>query len=270
MTCARTGRTQSFTAYKAGTASTEQFNRAFTWRLGGVYSFDNGLAPYASYARSFQPQTGSDYYGHAFAPTTGEQYEVGLKIQPKGFDSFITASLFHIDKNNVQTTDSQHAGFSVLTGRVRSQGVEIEAHANIAEHLNLIASYTYTNLLNTKNTTSTLNKIPVGIPRNAASLWADYDIARGLFSGLTLGAGVRYTGGSYGDTANSFLTSSATLVDLALRYDLGRASHLLRGMTVTFNASNQLDRHYLSECSSTSHCDWGMGRIVTAGLNYQW
>ncbi|MFP3693453.1 TonB-dependent receptor domain-containing protein, partial [Burkholderia sp. SIMBA_048] len=33
------------TSYKTG-ATTEQFNRAFTWRAGGVYQFDNGVAPY--------------------------------------------------------------------------------------------------------------------------------------------------------------------------------------------------------------------------------
>lgn len=31
-------------------------SEAFTWRAGAVYLFDDGLAPYASYAESFQPQ----------------------------------------------------------------------------------------------------------------------------------------------------------------------------------------------------------------------
>ncbi|MFT4255107.1 MAG: TonB-dependent siderophore receptor, partial [Caulobacter sp.] len=32
---------------------------AFTWRAGAVYLLDNGLAPYASYSESFQPQVAS-------------------------------------------------------------------------------------------------------------------------------------------------------------------------------------------------------------------
>lgn len=258
-----------FQSYKAGAKPIQQFDRAFTWRVGGVYQFDNGIAPYASYSKSFQPQVGSDFSGNPFVPTTGEQYEVGVKFQPKGYNSFVTVSAFHLDQNNVTTADLAHTGFSVQTGQVRSRGIEIEGHASLTNNLQLIATYTYTNLLNTKSNTSTLDKIPAGIPRNTASLWADYTFSRGALAGLQFGGGVRYIGGSY-DGTNTIETSSATLVDLAVRYKLGRAFPGLRGWTASLNASNLLDRHYIASCTSSTFCNWGQGRLVLAGLKYQW
>jgi iron complex outermembrane receptor protein len=255
--------------YTAGGASTSQFNRAFTWRAGGVYKFDSGIAPYASYSKSFQPQVGTTFGGQAFDPTTGEQYEVGVKFQPKNYNSFVTVSAFHLTQQNVLTTDPVNINFQVQTGEVRSQGFEVEAHASLSNNLQLIASYTYTNLLTTQSNTSSLDKVPVGIPRNTASLWADYLLSAGPLAGLQLGAGVRYIGGSYGDTANSLLISSATLVDLAIRYDLGRSVFNLHGWTASLNASNLLNRNYMASCSSGT-CNWGQGRLVLAGLKYQW
>ncbi|MFK4445889.1 iron complex outermembrane receptor protein [Caballeronia udeis] len=255
-------------SYKTG-AQTSQFNRAFTWRAGGVYKFDNGFAPYVSYTTSFQPQVGTTLSGTAFVPTTAQQYEVGVKYQPTGYNSFVTVSAFHLTQQNVLTTDPTNSNFQVQTGEVRSQGFEVEAHASLTSNLQLIFSYTYTNLLNTKSNTSNLDKVPVGIPRNTASLWADYTVTSGLLNGVQAGAGLRYIGGSYGDTANSILLSSATLVDLALRYDLGRAFPSMHGWTASLNASNLLNRAYMASCSNGS-CYWGQGRLVLAGLKYQW
>lgn len=260
---------EDFDPYKANVPAVNQFNRAFTWRLGGVYQFDDGIAPYVNYSKSFQPQVGSDFSGQAFAPTTGEQYEVGVKYQPKGYNGFVTLSAFHLTQQNVETTDPLHQGFEVETGEVRSQGIELEGHASLTNNLQLIASYTYTNLLNTKSNTADLNKVPVGIPRNTASLWADYRMPTGPLTGMQLGGGVRFIGGSYGDTANTFLTSSATLVDLAMRYDLGRAFATMQGWTASLNVSNLLDRNYIASCDDGT-CNFGEGRLVLAGLKYQW
>ncbi|RKP57573.1 TonB-dependent siderophore receptor [Pararobbsia silviterrae] len=264
---------EDFDSYQNG-SQTHQSNRAFTWRVGGVYQFDSGIAPYASYSKSFQPQVGTDYYGNAFAPTTGEQYEIGVKFQPHNATSFVTVSAFHLTEQNVQTPDPVHLGYEVLTGEIRSQGFEAEAHASLTNNLQLIGSYTYTNLLNTKSNDTNAGKVPVGIPRNTASLWADYTIDSsvlgGMLAGVQAGAGIRYIGGSYGDPTNTLYTTSATLIDIALRYDLGRAFRSMHGWTATLNVSNLLDRQYIASCQNDLMCTWGEGRLVLAGVKYQW
>ncbi|VVD62332.1 Ferrichrome-iron receptor [Pandoraea pneumonica] len=259
---------EEFVPYKAGSATTSQSNHAFTWRLGGVYKFDNGIAPYASYSTSFAPQIGTDFSGKSFVPTTGKQFEVGVKFQPRGYNSFVTVSGFHLTQDNVTTADPAHTNFSVQTGQVRSRGIELEAHASLTNNLQLIANYTYTNLVNTQSN-SVQGKSPVGIPRNMASAWADYTVKAGNLSGLQFGGGVRYVGATYGDAANSFQVPSVTLVDLSVRYDLGRRFPGMRGWLVSLNASNLFDRRFVSSCSGDT-CNWGQGRIVLAGLKYNW
>jgi iron complex outermembrane receptor protein len=259
------GRTETMSSH----AVTTQYDRAFTWRSGLVYLFDNGLAPYFSYATSFQPTVGTSFSGAAFQPTTGQQYEAGLKYQPPGSNSFITGSLFNLTEQNVLTTDPAHANFQVQTGEIRSRGVELEAHATLTDNLQLIASYTYTDLLNTKSNPSSLDKVPVAIPANMAAGWLTFDTPWRWSEGLQLGGGVRYLGSSYGDAVNSFKVPSATLVDMAVHYDLGAAVPQAKGMSLSVTASNLLDKDYVI-CTSDVGCVYGAGRLVLANLKYKW
>jgi iron complex outermembrane receptor protein len=74
-------------------AATTQINkdRAFTWRAGLGYLFDNGMTPYVSYSTSFLPVLGTNNVaGVQFAPETAQQYEVGLKYQPNGTKALVT------------------------------------------------------------------------------------------------------------------------------------------------------------------------------------
>ena len=80
-----------------------QDDRAFSERLGAVYQFDYGIAPYASYSTSFLPIVGTDAAGNPFDPEKGEQYEAGIKFQPPGWNSFVTVSAFDLTQENVLT-----------------------------------------------------------------------------------------------------------------------------------------------------------------------
>ncbi len=263
---------ENSTALKTGSV-TNQSNDAFTWRVGLVYLFDNGIAPYASYSTSFQPEIGTTYAGTSFQPTTAKQYEVGVKYQPPGANSFVTASLFDIAEQNVLTTDPAHTSFQVQTGEVRSRGVQLEAHAALTDNLQLIAAYTYDDLKNTKSNSSNLGKVPVGIPANMASGWLNYDTPDQFLPGLQLGGGVRYLGYTYGSTTDTFKVPAVTLVDLAVHYNLGKAlPHVpaVHGLSATVSASNLLDKTYISSCLNADFCTFGEGRLVLANLKYDW
>jgi iron complex outermembrane receptor protein len=251
-------------------ARTQQTDTAFTWRTGLVYLFDNGISPYASYSTSFQPTSGTSYSGSAFKPTTGQQYEVGVKYQPPGSNSFVTASLFNLTQQNVLTTDPDHTNYQVQTGEVRSRGVELEAHVDVTDNLKVIANYTYTDLENTKSNSINLHKTPVAIPNQMASGWVTYDMPESWIDGLQLGAGVRFIGRSYGDAGNTFKVPSYTLLDMAVNYDIGKAIPKAKGLTATVSASNLLDKDYISSCTSAVGCTYGAGRLVLANLKYSW
>src|SRR5690606_20189292 len=113
---------------------------------------DNGLAPYFSYSEGFTPNAGTDYAGKPFDPTKAKQYEVGVKFQPKGSDSSVSAAVFEITQRDVLTpdTDPTHVNSYVQTGEVRSRGIELEAVGAVTRELNLVATYTYQDVKNTK------------------------------------------------------------------------------------------------------------------------
>ncbi|WP_319773565.1 TonB-dependent siderophore receptor [Breoghania sp.] len=247
----------------------DQDDEKFTWRAGLVYLADNGLAPYASYSTSFEPTPGSDFGGTAFEPTTGEQYEIGVKYQPIGFDSFVTLSAYDLTQKNVTTSDPDNPGFDVQTGETRVRGIELEGVAVLNDSLSLKASYTYMDGKVTESNDYEGN-VPAQIPHHVASLWVDYAFADGPLEGLGIGAGVRYVDERFGDMANKMELPSITLVDATLRYDLEKLAPELEGVNFRVNASNLFDKTYVGQCASTRYCQYGARRTVTASIGYKW
>ncbi|MBI1205764.1 MAG: TonB-dependent siderophore receptor [Azospirillum sp.] len=259
------------TNVRLGGTDSRQADTALTWRTGLVYLFDFGLAPYASYATSFQPQSGTDAAGSSFKPTEGKQYEAGVKFQPPGTNSSVTVAAFHLTQANVLTTDTQNVGFRVATGEVTAKGVEIEGRASLTRNIDLIGAYSYTDITNTRdNTAAIVGKRPAGAPNHLASLWGNYRVNEGAAAGLGLGAGVRYIGPSAGDNTNSVTVPGYTLVDAAISYDLDHVAPALDGVRVQVNATNLFDKDYVAACSSATTCFYGGGRTVLTSLRYRW
>ncbi|MGH8410363.1 MAG: TonB-dependent siderophore receptor, partial [Pseudomonas sp.] len=184
---------------------TEQRDNKFTGRVGLTYVTDFGLAPYVSYSESFLPTVGTtapERGGKAFAPTEGEQYEVGVKYQP--FEkTLITASVYQIKQKNVLSQDNEYTQYSVQQGQVRSRGVELEVKSTIA-NVDVLAAASYLDAFYIKNNYgNTGNRTEQQAPVSA-SLWVDYHFTQAVLNGLTFGAGARYTGPKPGDAANSF------------------------------------------------------------------
>ncbi len=248
---------------------TTQNDQAFTGRVGLLYLFGNGIAPYASYASSFQPVTGTAFGGGAFQPTKGEQWEVGVKYQPQGVDSFMTVSAYSLTQSNVTTPDPLHTGFSVQTGEVRSRGIDVSGVASLAQGLSLRASYSYLDNEITKANDASRGKTLANTPSNLASIWADYTIGNGPITGLGFGGGVKYVGDAYTTNLNTQKIPSFTLADAVIHYDLGQAAPALTGAKLQLNASNLFDKEYVSYCTAAG-CRYGMGRTVYATLTYRW
>jgi len=251
---------------------TQQSDRSFTWHTGLLYRFDNGFAPYVSYATSFQPTSGTTAEGASFKPTTGQQYEAGIKYQPPGWNALLTAAVFDLTQQNVLTSDpdaSHPAGSQVQTGEVRSRGVELSAVTSLKNGLSLRASYTYLDNRITQANDGTIGHILNNTPRNFAAVWGDYTIQDGPLAGLGFGGGVRYVGSSYATNANTYAIPDFTLIDAAIHYDFGKLRPDLKGLTAKVNATNLFDKVYVSYCSAVG-CRWGEGRTVYATLSYKW
>lgn len=243
----------------AGTTARRD-DSAFTGRAGLVYLSDSGVTPYVSYSQSFLPVSTADARGRILEPETGRQYEIGVKYQPPGGESYVAAALFDLKRRNVVTYDLITFA-PTQTGEVRSRGAELEVKLNLLRDFNLLAAYTYQDVEVTKSTAADLGKRPPTIPEQTASLWADYTFAEGPLTGLGLGAGVRHTGYTYGDTRNTFKVPGVTLADAALHYDWGATR-------LALNANNLFDKEYVASCWGS--CYFGPRRTVVATLRHRW
>jgi iron complex outermembrane receptor protein len=239
-------------------------------RAGVMYRGANGLSPYINYAESFEPQTGSDRNGNEFDPSTGDQWELGLKYQSQDQQTSANLAFYQITKDNVPTRDPNGGPYDqIQAGEVRSQGIELEARAQPIDSLLVTASYTLQDVEVTKDNTGLKGQTPVWVPEHLLSVWADYGFYDGPLNGLVAGIGARYIGEAEYDAAtNEGKVPDTTLVDIALRYSLGRVSHTLRGTELGLSVNNLTDERYYS-CFDSSNCWFGEERTVEASVSYR-
>ncbi len=246
-------------------STVNQDNSAFTWRAGLVYEFENGIAPYVSYSTSFQPVIGVSTSNVPFLPTTGKQYEAGVKFQPVGSQSFFTLAAFNLDQDNMVTyspTATNPYNQSQI-GAVRMRGFEASAVANLDAGLKLVAAYTYTDAEITADGTGNVGNSPKDVPANMASLWLDKTLQDGPWKGLGAGGGLRYVGERYGDNANTIELPSNLLWDAALHYERDK-------WRLAVNVKNLLDTTYVATCDNASFCYYGLRRTAVGSLTYRW
>ncbi|WP_037086347.1 TonB-dependent siderophore receptor [Rhizobium sp. CF080] len=239
---------------------------AFTKRIGLTYKFTPNFAAYANYSESFQPlvtPTANGYPG-SLKPQRGEQYEVGLKYRPDGFDGLFTLAFFDLTQTNVLSYVSPAVQQQI--GKVGVRGIELEGKAAINDNLNLTLAYSYwdAEIEEAGATSGNVGNRPSRVPRHLASAWLDYTIpGEGQRGDLTLGGGVRYVGQTYGDDANTVSLGGYATVDAALSYKV------TKDVTLSLNATNLFDRKYVA--TSYYGTDYyGDRRKVVGTLKYSW
>jgi iron complex outermembrane receptor protein len=252
------------TARDTGATAASRDDSRFSGRAGLIYNFDSGIAPYVSYATSYNPIIGLNAQNQLFVPETGRQAEIGVKIAPKGFDGYFTASVFDLKRQNVATTDPVFTTLQNQTGEVTSRGIELEAVANVTQELKLIGAFTSYHLFTSRDLDPALiGKTPTNTPEMLVSGWADYTFKTGPLTGFGFGGGVRYVGSSWADTANTLEVPAVVLGDLALHYEW-------QNWRTALNVVNLTDRIYVASCASASSCFYGDRRRVAASVSYKW
>lgn len=260
-----------FDDVQTGNGQTEQDDDAVTFSAGILYKTPFGLNPYFSYAESFEPVVGVDNItGEALEPSEGRQFEAGLKYQPPGTRTYITASYFDIEQSNIldgsalPTEPSQQEGVSNI------KGFELEGQTIIGD-FSLDASFSY---IETED--------PDGfrfeaVPETQASAWGVWAPSNYGLDGLRIGAGVRYTGGNQSrgiavpspfnpvqiDVAPFVVeTDSYTLVDALISYDFDF-------VTVSVNARNLFDDEFYASCLARGDCFVGERRTVVGRVAFR-
>jgi iron complex outermembrane receptor protein len=253
----------------SGSADLDGWDHRFSWQTGLMYQFDSGISPYASYSTAFTPvQQSSQPNGELLDPILSEQYEIGLKYEPKGWNTTLSAAVFDLTKTRDVIAGAN--GFSRQVGKSESKGLELEVNSDVTTHLSLMASYTYTDARVTKDSPGSLYEDHqlTGVPRNQASTWATYRFFDGPLSGFRIGGGVRYFDNTFAYTTpglyGKLKTGDVTLVDALVGYDIDQH------WSVDVNAKNLFDKEYVSGCNNAGRCYWGEERTVLGTVALRW
>ncbi|MBB6510569.1 iron complex outermembrane receptor protein [Rhizobium soli] len=238
-------------------ASDSDTQSKFTKRFGVSYKITEEVAAFASYAESAAPP------GIGTEPTTGRQYEVGIKYRPEAFPALFTASVYDLTKSNITVYDSVTYLPSTVE-KVRHRGFELEAKAEVTESIDVIAAYSYIDSkIDEPGGVNDGNRL-MRVPKHLASVWTTYTLdGEGARGDMTFGVGGRYMDSYFLDLANSGSSESAFVFDASFTYKIQKNT------TFQLNMSNVFDeKHIASQDSGGVY--YNPGRTVMATLRQTW
>lgn len=230
-----------------------------TPRVGLLYQLTPEVGVFANASTSFKPNSvGSQ--GQVYKPEKGLGYESGLKLDLFERRIGATVALFHIDKENVITTDA--LGDSVAAGEARSQGVDLQFSGQVSDALRVIGAYAYIDAEVTKGDAAIAKGSDLlGIARNSGSLMGVYEWQNGLLQGSDVGAAINYVGERSGQAGSDFTLPAYTTVDLLAHYKVSNEVKL------GLNLNNLFNRSYYERSYNSAWVMPGEPRNVSVSLN---
>jgi iron complex outermembrane receptor protein len=227
-------------------------------RAGLMYDVTPWMSPYANISRSFNPNTaGSNltYNGGPLNPTTGLQYEGGLKFSFLDKRLSLTTAAYQITKDNVAVGDPAHPGFSLNGGTLRSQGAEVDISGQITPELQIIGNYAYTDTDVLQSNTLPVGASFINIPPQSGSMWLNYTFQSGALKNFGVGTGVFVSDAKAGDNANSFYLPGYARWDAGTWYTFALPTG--QPVKVQVNAFNLLNTTYYESSSSAGSVEPG-------------
>ena len=233
-------------------------------RLGVVVKPDEAMSLYASYSRSFLPQSG-DQFGSldlslaALEPERFDNYELGFKwdIRPA---LNLNAAVYRLDRSNTRAADPADPSRTILTGAQRSKGAEIGLTGQVRPNWKVSAGYAYTEA-DIRRTTAAA---PAGrkvalVPKHQASLWTRYDFSPRLGAGI----GVYHQSRSFTSISNTVVLPAFTRVDAAAYFQLTKA------IEAQVNVENLLGTSYFASAFNDNNIMPGAPTTVRGTLRFR-
>lgn len=230
-------------------------------RLGLLFKPLENLSFYASYSRSYLPQSGDQFSGltsatEALKPEQFDNYEIGAKWEPvEGL--LATAAIYRLDRTNTQARDADDR--IVLTGANRAKGIELGLERSISDKWQVSAGYAWQKAEITKTTAAAPagRKVPL-VPKNSFSLWTRYDFTKQLGAGL--GAIARSK--SYASISN--------LVELPgyVRFDAALFYQITKDIEAQVNVENIFGADYFPNAHSDNNIAPGAPTNVKAAIRF--
>jgi catecholate siderophore receptor len=230
-------------------------------RLGVILKPRTNLSVYASYGRSFLPQSGDQFSGltsttDSLKPERFDNYELGAKWEPvEGL--LATAAIYRLDRTDTQARDAEDR--VVLTGAQRSRGIELGLERSVSDRWQISAGYALQKAKITETTAAAPEgrEVPL-VPRHTFSLWNRYDVSKAFGLGLGIVARTK----SYASISNAVKLPGYARVDGALYYRLSP------GVEAQVNVENIFGADYFPTAHNDNNIAPGAPRTVRATLNF--
>ncbi|WP_459742884.1 TonB-dependent siderophore receptor [Pseudomonas sp. 3A(2025)] len=188
---------------------------------GLVWDFSDNLSWYASYTSIFKPQNVVNEANSPLKPIVGANYETGIKGAWFGGDLNASAAVFRIIQEN-RAIDNGNPACVVncyeAAGKVRSQGVELEASGALSERWQVYTGYTFSRSEYLDDVSSTVkagDPYSQWFPKHMFRLYSDYKLAAG---GDRWSVGGGLTSQSSTDTTRDMYQGGYTLFNANIAY----------------------------------------------------
>ncbi len=233
-------------------------------RVGLIVKPQENVSIYASYTKSFLPQSGDqfsvlDATTETLAPEEFRNLEAGVKwdITP---GLALTGAVFRLDRSNTRATDPL-SGNVVLTGKNRAEGIEFSLVGQVASALSLSLGYA----LQDGEIRSTTTAAPAGrklaqLPRHQASAWGRYNLTQRFGFGL----GVIHQSSQWATISNAVRLPAFTRIDAAAFYEVSD------NLTLQLNVENLTDTDYFPSAHTDNNITTGkpLNAKLTARLKF--
>ena len=233
-------------------------------RIGLVLKPVANLSFYASYAKSFLPQSGDqfavlDATTATLAPEEFRNLETGVKWDVAPTLAF-TAAVYQIDRSNTRAVDPLTSN-PVLTGRSRVRGYEAALTGRITPNWQASLGYAH----QTGKILSTTTAAPAGrllpqLPSDQITGWTRYDVTPKLGFGL----GLVHQSSQFATISNAVRLPGFTRLDAALYYDVSDR------FAVQLNVENLTDTRYFPSAFNDNNIAVGapLNARVTARVKF--
>ena len=227
-------------------AAFQRTDNLWSPRAGLVVKPSADMSIYASYSRSYLPQSGDQFLSldataETLEPEKFENLELGFKWDILPAFSF-TVAAYRLDRTNTRATDPANPARVVQTGEQRSKGIEVGLAGDITSRWHLSAGYALQDAAIRRTTAAA----PAGrevalVPKHQASLWTRYDFTPKIGAGL----GAYHQSRSFTSISNAVVLPAFTRIDAAAFFTLAPR------VQFQLNVENLLGESYFS----TAHSD---------------
>ncbi|HTO67441.1 MAG TPA: TonB-dependent siderophore receptor [Bradyrhizobium sp.] len=223
-----------------------------------LFKINDRTSLFADYAQSFHPNMYAGGLGvnikfvGPILPQLGTGYEAGIKAKFLDGKVLAQASVFLIDKTNVQTATAD--GSLTFQQAQRSEGFQLALQGRVTPNLDLNVAYSHQHVVVTYDLPNNkdVGRQVINAPDDILTLFGAYHFMGGWADGLTLTAGVTGATKNAVDPKNTFFLPGYAVANAGLSYTF-KPQPGGPVTTLSFKVNNLFDTTYYPSTGSKTN-----------------